>query len=49
MSLMECSTGSAFALKATLSPDRTLLFPGIVNVRVTTCRQECFGVVGLYI
>ena len=40
---------AAFASKTILSRSVTLLFHSVVNVQVTTCPQERFGVVGLCI
>ena len=40
---------SAFASKTTLSCNVLLLFHSVVNVQVTTCPPERFGVVGLCI
>lgn len=44
---LECSPGSAFALKTELSHNVTLLFHSLVNVQVNTCPSEYFQIVEL--
>lgn len=46
---LECSSGFALDLKTTISGNVTSLIYSLVNVKVTTCPRECFGVVGLCI